>query len=120
MSSRSHAHLSVRRRWRSSLVLSCLFLAMNGSAPAAATAPTHTVVIEGVQFVPATIDAKVGDKVVWVNKDPFPHTATSQTERFDSGNIQSGRSWTFTAKKKGTFAYICTLHPNMKATLVVK
>jgi plastocyanin len=92
-------------------------LGMMASAHAAPKAPT--VVIEGVQFSPIIVEAKVGDTVVWVNKDPFPHTVTSPG-RFDSGTIESGRSWRFRVKAKGTFAYICTLHPNMKATLVVK
>jgi plastocyanin len=92
---------------------------MSGLAHAAAKAPTHTVVIEGVQFSPITVEAKVGDTVIWVNKDPFPHTVTSPG-RFDSGTIKAGRSWRFRVKTKGTFAYICTLHPTMKATLVVK
>lgn len=95
----------------------CLFIA--GMAPAGEKPVTHTVTIDGVQFAPATVHAKVGDTVVWMNKDPFPHTVTA-SGKFDSGTIQSGKSWRFKLKAKGTFEYICTLHPTMKASLVVK
>lgn len=119
MTSSALAVSSARCYRRAVLLLSCLSLGSYGLAYAAEKTPIHTVVIEGVQFAPITVNAKVGDTVIWLNKDPFPHTATS-LGRFDSGNIRSGMSWRFKAKKKGTFPYICTLHPNMKATLVVK
>lgn len=110
---------TVRPHGRAALLLSCLAMGMPALVHAAGKALTHTVVIEGVQFAPATVDAKVGDTVVWMNKDPFPHTATSPG-RFDSGTIRAGAPWRFKVKSKGSFAYICTLHPNMKATLVVR
>jgi plastocyanin len=50
----------------------------------------------------------------------FPHTATSKAGGFDSGVIMSGKSWTLTAKKKGSFPYVCVLHPTMKGTLRVR
>jgi plastocyanin len=57
--------------------------------------------------------------VVWVNKDPFPHTATARGN-FDSGSIAAGRSWSLVAREPGDYAYICTLHPGMKGTLIVQ
>ena len=62
---------------------------------------------------------KRGDTVVWINKDPFPHTVTAKGV-FDSHAMAAGRSWTYTARKAGEFAYICTLHPTMKGTLKVE
>ena len=90
------------------------------AAPDAAAAQTHTVTMEGMAFVPATLSVQRGDTVVWVNKDPFPHTATGQQRSFDSGEIAAGKTWKFVAGKQGTFAYVCALHPTMKGTLVVK
>ena len=80
----------------------------------------HTVTIEGTSFQPEQLTISPGDTVVWVNKDPFPHTATSTTGAFDSGNIAPGKSWKFRATKKGELAYVCTLHPTMKARLTVE
>ena len=81
---------------------------------------THTVAMEGVAFMPNVVTVAKGDTVVWVNKDAFPHTATAQDKSFDSKEIAAGKSGRFTAKKAGTFPYVCTLHPTMKATLIVK
>jgi plastocyanin len=94
-----------------------------GSAAGLSAAPaakTHTVVIEGVQFSPATLEVNAGDTVVWKNKDPFPHNVTAQNKAFHSPDFGGGQSWTYKAKTKGVFPYVCTLHPNMKATLIVK
>ena len=63
--------------------------------------------------------AKRGDTIVWVNKDPFPHTATAKGV-FDSHEIAAGKSWKYTPRKAGEYAYICTLHSNMKGTLKVE
>lgn len=80
----------------------------------------HTVVIDGMQFAPATLQVAVGDTVVWINKDPFQHTATSDRDGFHSKNILPGHSWSFVTMQRGTFPYSCALHENMKGTLLVK
>ena len=81
---------------------------------------THTVSIEGMRFQPEALTAAPGDTIVWVNKDIVPHTATSKTGSFDSKLIQVDKSWTYTVRTKGNFAYICTFHPTMKAMLRVE
>ena len=80
----------------------------------------YTVVIEGMKFSPSTLEVKVGDAVVWQNKDYFPHDATAENSGFRSDAIPSQGSWKFRAKKRGVFSYHCSLHPMMKAVLVVK
>ena len=91
-----------------------------GAAAGAAKPATHTVKIEGTAFVAADLTVNTGDSIVWVNKDPYPHTATSKTGGFDSKDIASEKSFKYVAKKKGDFAYICTIHPSMKGTIHVK
>lgn len=82
---------------------------------------THTITIEGMKFIPETIEVKSGDTVVWVNKDIFPHTATSSDKTsFDSGVIVAGASWQMVLTTKGNFPYICTLHPTMLGAVTVK
>jgi plastocyanin len=101
-----------------------LLLVITGPAAAAdraaAKATTHTVAIDAVQFAPDTLTVHVGDTVVWVNKDPFPHTVTSKEGGFDSHEIAPGKSWSYKPRKVGAFPYICTLHSTMKATLRVE
>ncbi|TMH36264.1 MAG: copper-binding protein [Betaproteobacteria bacterium] len=79
---------------------------------AAATGTAHTVVIEAVKYEPETVTVKRGETVAWVNKDPFPHTVTAKGA-FDSREIAAGKTWKFTPRKAGEYAYICTLHPTM-------
>lgn len=86
--------------------------------PKAAAKKTVVVNIKNYEFSPATLTVYVGDTVVWKNGDITPHTATGRG--FNSGSIEPGGSWSFTAKKKGSFAYICTFHPTMKGKLIVK
>jgi plastocyanin len=96
-------------------------LVLDANAGQTARKPkTHTVVIEGTTFAPASLTIASGDSVVWLNKDPFPHTATSKAGGFDSQVIAAGESWKYVARKKGDFAYICTLHTTMKGVLRVK
>jgi plastocyanin len=109
-----------KRRRLMALLLTVPFAAIGAVSFAQNTPKNHTVVIDGMQFSPSTIEVSVGDTVTWVNKDPFPHTATAQDKSFDSGDLQSGHSWKFKVRKKGTFPYVCTLHSTMKGVLVVK
>ena len=37
----------------------------------------------------------------------------------DTGSIGAGQSARYMVSAKGTYAYMCTFHPNMKAMLVV-
>ena len=108
------------RRPAAVLFVSTLLLAMGADVSAAPASKSHTVNIEGLQNLPATLEVKAGDTVVWKNKDPFPHNVTAQNNAFHSGDIQAGHSWSFRTKQKGVFPYVCTLHSNMKATLLVK
>jgi plastocyanin len=78
---------------------------------------THTVTIEAMRFQPEALTVASGDTIVWVNKDLVPHTATSVVGTFDSKDIQADKSWSYTIRTKGDFAYTCTFHPTMKATL---
>ena len=79
----------------------------------------HTVRMTAMQFVPARLTVDAGDVVVWKNEDLFPHTATAGGA-FDSASIPSQGSWRLETATKGTFDYVCTLHPTMKGSLTVR
>ena len=81
---------------------------------------TYTVTMENMRFQPESLTVARGDTIVWVNKDVVPHTATSKAGNFDSKLIEADKSWRYTVRKKGDFAYICTFHPTMKAMLQVE
>lgn len=69
-------------------------------------------------FAPANLTVTVGSVVRWVNSGTLPHTATAAGQ-FDSGILMSGDTWSRTFTTPGNFNYICTLHPEMTATVVV-
>jgi plastocyanin len=95
-------------------------LALACASPSTAAPQTHTVTIDAMRFVPQTLTVRRGDRVVWVNKDLFPHTATATSGTFDSGSIASNASWTYVAREPGRHAYLCSLHTTMTATLTVQ
>jgi plastocyanin len=76
------------------------------------------VAMKNMKFSPSTIEIKKGDTVEWKNDDITPHTATSAT--FDSASIAPETSWRHTFAEAGSFPYICTFHPDMKAAVIVK
>ena len=73
-----------------------------------------------MKFNPPELTVKAGETVEWVNDDILPHNVVANDKSFDSGTLHQGQHWKWTAKTKGTFPYVCTLHPTMKATLVVE
>ena len=71
-------------------------------------------------FTPPSITIKVGDTVTWTNNGPSAHTATADDGSFDSGNLAQGKTFSHTFQTAGTFSYHCTIHPFMKAEVVVQ
>ena len=96
-------------------------------SPAAAGARPEVKIVEPPfrqpqewNYAPAELSVKVGITVVWNNTGAVAHTVTADDgQAFDSGTIDPKATFTFTPKAAGTFAYHCTFHPWMKATLVV-
>lgn len=71
-------------------------------------------------FSPQAITVTSGSQVTWTNNGSLQHSATADDGSFDSGLLNKGDTWSFTFTKAGTYAYHCTPHPWMKATIVVQ
>lgn len=80
----------------------------------------NNIVISNYSFSPSVITIKIGESVMWTNKDSMQHSATANNKTFDTGLLSQGKSGSVTFKKAGTYAYYCSLHPNMKATVIVQ
>ena len=78
---------------------------------------TVTIDMKDIQFAPTSQTVKVGQTVKWVNQDDVPHNVEGGPLK--SSTFSKGGSYTFTPKKAETISYVCTIHPNMKATLTV-
>jgi len=73
-------------------------------------------------FDPDPLTVNQGDGLEWTNEDNTPHTVTSKQEgMFDSGIIDAAAKWLLNTAdlQPAEYAYYCTLHPFMGATLVV-
>jgi plastocyanin len=86
---------------------------------AAAHAET-TVLIEKFAFSPKEITVAPGTKVVWINKDETPHTATANDKSFASKALDTDDKYEVTFANAGDFSYFCTLHPFMTGTVHVR
>lgn len=79
-----------------------------------------TIEIKGYAFDPSTITIARGTTVIWTNLDPTTHTVTSDSgSELDSGVITSGQNYSHTFNTAGTFTYHCSIHINMKGTIIV-
>jgi plastocyanin len=98
-----------------------------GGSPTTIAAPTTSgagtpasgtaVAIDNFAFSPATLNVKVGQQVTWTNQQDVAHTVTADGGAFDHP-MPSGATFSFAFAKAGSFAYHCTIHPFMKATIV--
>jgi len=86
----------------------------------ARAAANGSVTIADFAFTPAQITIDEGDTVTWTNKGPTAHSATAPDGSFDTGIFPAGQSRSQTFNDAGTFSYICTPHPNMHGTIVVR
>jgi LPXTG-motif cell wall-anchored protein len=95
------------------------------TVPSASPAPavakgSASVSIVDFAFSPASVTIGVGGSVTWTNTGEEDHDATPTGGGFSStGNLEPGASATRTFSSAGTFSYICTIHPDMKGTVVV-
>ena len=80
--------------------------------------------IRGFQHVDLTV--QLGTTVKWTNRDGPSHTVTAGSDGawngtgFDSGSVSQEQTFEFTFDTLGTFAYTCTIHPSMNATITVQ
>ena len=96
------------------------------TSPSAVAAPEVKIVEPAFRppqewsYAPAALSVKAGTTVVWTNTGAVAHTVTADdASSFDSGTIDPKASFSLTPTVAGAFAFHCTFHPCMKATLVV-
>ena len=105
------------------LVAVALLALASTAKPSTPSSKTVQVSIHLYKFTPATVSVHPGDTVEWKNDDTVDHTVTatgSGNPAFDSGTLKNGQIFRYVAKTKGTYDYICTIHPYMKGQVIVK
>ena len=83
-----------------------------------------TVTMKLIAFSPESLTVDAGTSVTWKQSDPGVHTVTSGTVdqgtggvtekadgTFDSGKLETGKTFSFTFDEPGTYSYFCAVHP---------
>ena len=83
-------------------------------------ARSHQMDIAGLAFAPVHLDAKVGDTLIWTNRDVVPHTVTGAAVDWESGEMAMGAEFTIVLDSAGEHAYLCRFHPGMQASVTVQ
>jgi plastocyanin len=110
---------AIRRAFFIPLNAALLFFA----APTLHEAPVadaNTIVLKDFHFAPMSLTVPAGATVVWKNLDGEPHTVVSSEGLFRSGGLDQNDSFTFKFSKPGTYKFLCSIHPQMLGTIVVK
>jgi plastocyanin len=89
-------------------------------APAGAAGDGSTVLIQGFSFAPRTVEVPVGGRVSWTNEDPAEHTVTAEDGSFDSSTLAPGAGFETRLDQPGEIAYLCSIHPDMRGSIVVR
>lgn len=89
------------------------------------TQGANDIFIQGMAFSPASKTISVGTTLKWTNKDGVNHTVTSgipgaPSGLFDSGNLSSNGTFSFTFSQVGTFKFYCKIHSSMTGTITVQ
>lgn len=104
------------------LCLAAAALPAVASEPNAQAAATKRVKVGDLFFKRSKITIQSGDTVKWRWVGALPHnvTVTKGPRKFHSPTQTSG-SYKKKLRKRGTYRYICTVHPNdMKGKIIVK
>lgn len=96
------------------------------SAPSAGAKLEHNIEMDDFAFRPARFVTRPGRLVVWKNSDRAPHNATAlrvvsgkPAFRTRTGN-KDARLTARAPSRKGAYVYVCSIHPRMRGSLIVR
>jgi len=95
------------------------------TSPSTSTSSPEIKMVESngiYSFTPATLTITKGTKVVWTNTSDAPHTVTPDTASAftASSNLTQNQTYSLVFNTAGTYAYHCSIHSYMKASIIVK
>lgn len=96
--------------------------ALIGAGAAPSSAASHTIVIKNYAYSPTGLTVTEGDTVTWTNQDTAEHDiqVTSGPVHFHSPMLAKGESWSYTFGTPGGYSYLCSVHPDMTASVTVR
>lgn len=91
-------------------------------APAAPANAPPRIEIRNFHFEPAQLVVAAGTRVTWINHDDEPHVVVGADARFGPPSPALDTDGVFSAvfTTPGTYAYFCSIHPQMTGTIVVQ
>lgn len=81
---------------------------------------TVTVKMINFKYSPDPLTVPVGTTVRWVNYDEDQHNVVSDDKSFKSKLLDKNQEYSYTFTKKGTYRYICSIHPKMIGKVTVE
>ena len=107
-------------RWPvTALLIGCL-LSLGGAGAAARAQSQPEITISEFMFAPVSLSVSVGTTVHWRNLDGEPHTIRSVDDVFHSGPLDQSDTYSFKFDRPGTYRYVCSIHPQMRGTIIVR
>ena len=93
----------------------------NSNNSSSSSQSTNAVSINNFAFSPKDITVKKGTTVTWTNNDSVTHTVqeTDGKSGPKSNDLARGETYTYTFIAAGTYAYHCSIHPDMTGTVTV-
>jgi plastocyanin len=103
-------------------LLAALIVVLTGvSAVTALASSGKTVKVADSYYGPKTLTVGRGTRVTWKWTGVLKHNVVVHTgPSFFSSRTQVRGTFTHVFTKKGTYALVCTVHPKMKMTVVVR
>jgi plastocyanin len=96
------------------------------STPQSVISPQKTTIgqsdvsIKNLSFNPSSLEIKINTVVNWINNDSTDHNIIADNGQFDSKTLSRGQKFSFQFNSVGEYSYHCSIHPTMKAKIIVK
>ncbi len=106
---------------RAGVIIAGAALALTVIAPAQAGS-LRVVKLQDIDIKPDTVRVKRGTTVEWRFLDPSAsHNVMSRgRKRFRSSPTKLSGTYRVRFRRRGTYRYVCTIHPNMRGKVVVR
>lgn len=88
--------------------------------PVVRAGDSATIRIQDFAFQPGNLEVPVGAMVTWTNTDSSQHDATGRSGDWQTERLSKGEPYAIRFDQAGDYDYYCSIHPSMKARLVVR
>jgi plastocyanin len=79
------------------------------------------VTIKDFSFQPGAVEVAAGQVVSWTNEDGEPHTVRSEDGSISSPIVGATPfEWTARGKPGSEIPYVCSIHPEMKGSVIIR